>query len=131
RGREGDVPEGEEGSVEGRARGSRRADVRAQAGAAEGALKAGLSVYFLALAADYDGTLAHGGVVDRETQNALVRLKETGRRLILVTGRELEDLKSVCRELDMFDRVVVENGALLYDPADGTERLLGEPPPAL
>lgn len=88
-------------------------------------------MYFLALAADYDGTLAHGGVVDDATEQALYRFKETGRRLILVTGRELEDLKHVYRRLDVFDLVVAENGALLYDPADDSERLLAEPPPQI
>lgn len=88
-------------------------------------------MYFLALATDYDGTLAHGGVVDAATEQALHRFKETGRRLILVTGREFEDLKHVCRRLDVFDLVVAENGALLYDPADGSERLLAEPPPPI
>lgn len=88
-------------------------------------------MYFLALATDYDGTLAHGGVVSSETLAALRRLKETGRRLILVSGRELDDLQRVFRELDVFDRIVAENGALLYDPAARVERLLAEPPPPL
>lgn len=88
-------------------------------------------MYFLALATDYDGTLAHGGVVSAEAVAALHRLKETGRRLILVTGRELDDLRRVCRHVDVFDRVVAENGALLLDPATGAERLLAEPPPEL
>ena len=43
-------------------------------------------MYFLALATDYDGTLAHDGVVDPEALAALQRLKESGRHLILVTG---------------------------------------------
>ena len=45
-----------------------------------------------ALACDYDGTIAHHGRVDDETIAALSRLRETGRRLILVTGRELKDV---------------------------------------
>ena len=32
--------------------------------------------------------------------------------------------------LDLFDRVVVENGALLYTPATDEERALGAAPPA-
>jgi len=88
-------------------------------------------VYFLALATDYDGTLAHGGVVSEETLAALRRLKETGRRLILVTGRELDDLQRVFRDVALFDRVVAENGALLFDPATGSVRPLADPPPAL
>ena len=63
--------------------------------------------------------------------SGLGRLKETGRRVVLVTGRELDGLKSVCRDLAIFDRVVAENGAVLYNPADGSERLLAEPPPPI
>lgn len=47
---------------------------------------------YVALATDYDGTLAHHGVVDGPTLEALRRLKESGRRLVLVTGRELPEL---------------------------------------
>lgn len=85
---------------------------------------------YLALACDYDGTLATHGLVDSTTIAALERLRSTGRRLILVTGRQLEDLQSVFPHLDLFDRVVVENGALLYRPAAREEKLLGEAPPA-
>jgi hydroxymethylpyrimidine pyrophosphatase-like HAD family hydrolase len=87
-------------------------------------------VRFLALATDYDGTLARHGRVDGATLRALARLRATGRRLILVSGRELEDLRGVFDRLDLFDRAVLENGALLHRPADGSERLLGGPPPA-
>lgn len=88
-------------------------------------------MYFLALASDYDETLAHGGIVDASVREALARLKDSGRRLFLVTGRRLPDLESVFGDLSIFDRVVAENGALLFDPATREERLLGEPPPAL
>lgn len=85
--------------------------------------------YFRALATDYDGTIAHDGVLDRDTVAALERLKQSGRRLIMVTGRELPDLERVCPRLDLFDRVLAENGALLYVPATREERPLGPPPP--
>jgi HAD superfamily hydrolase (TIGR01484 family) len=84
---------------------------------------------YLALATDYDGTLAHHGKVDDATLDALGRLRESGRKLILVTGRELDELMEVFPRLDLFDRVVAENGALLYRPADRTEKVLGERPP--
>lgn len=80
------------------------------------------------LACDYDGTLAHDGKVDDETLAALKKLKETGRRLVLVTGRELESLEATCPALDVFDRVVAENGALLYTPSTRTEKVLAEAP---
>ena len=82
-------------------------------------------MHFLALAADYDGTIAHDSVVDDATVAALQRIKETGRRLVLVTGRELPDLKRVFPAIHMFDRVVAENGALIYE-----ERALVPPPSA-
>src|SRR5258705_11592479 len=86
------------------------------------------AVYFLALATDYDGTIAHHGVVDAPTIEALERFKQTGRRLILVTGRDLPDLKRVFAHLRLFDRVVAENGALLYDPVTEKERSVAPPP---
>jgi HAD superfamily hydrolase (TIGR01484 family) len=84
--------------------------------------------YFLALATDYDGTIAHDGVVDKPTLAALRKLKEAGRKLILVTGRELRDLQNSFCATDLFDRIVAENGALLYAPASKEERPLGPPP---
>lgn len=83
---------------------------------------------YLALATDYDGTLATNGVVDQETVGALRRLAATGRRLILVTGRQLNDLLRVFPEATIFDAVVAENGAVLYRPASRESRLLAPPP---
>lgn len=85
---------------------------------------------YLALATDYDGTLAHHGQVDEATVDALERLRASGRKVVLVTGRELDELHEVCPRLDLFDRVVAENGALLYRPDDRSETVLGEKPPA-
>jgi HAD superfamily hydrolase (TIGR01484 family) len=87
-------------------------------------------LYFLALATDYDGTIALHGRVDTETMEALRRFKETGRRLVLVTGRELPDVQKAFPELTIFDRVVAENGALIYNPSTLKERIIGAPPPA-
>src|SRR5947207_1133270 len=86
-------------------------------------------MYYLALACDYDGTLAKDGVVSSKTIDALERVGASGRKLILVTGRLLEDLQQVFPRLDLFTYVVAENGALLYHPASSTEQLLGEAPP--
>jgi HAD superfamily hydrolase (TIGR01484 family) len=85
---------------------------------------------YLALATDYDGTLATDGRVAPETLEALHRWKASGRSLILITGRRMDDFLKVFTLMDLFDLAVVENGAVLYHPTDGTETLLGEPPPA-
>jgi HAD superfamily hydrolase (TIGR01484 family) len=42
------------------------------------------------LATDYDGTIAKDERVAPEVVEALKRLKASGRKLILVTGRELD-----------------------------------------
>lgn len=83
---------------------------------------------YILLATDYDGTLAHDGVVDTATLSALDRLRASGRKLVLVTGRHLPDLTKVFPQLDLFDRVVVENGGVFYCPKSGKEKLLCEPP---
>ncbi|HYC56129.1 MAG TPA: HAD-IIB family hydrolase [Candidatus Binatia bacterium] len=85
---------------------------------------------YFALATDYDGTLALHGTVSKDTLAAMECLRATGRKLLLVTGRELDDLQRVYDRLDLFDRVVAENGALLYCPATRQEQPLCEPPPA-
>jgi HAD superfamily hydrolase (TIGR01484 family) len=85
---------------------------------------------YLVLATDYDGTLAKHGHVEEPVWAAIRRLRESGRRAVLVTGRELEDLQAICPHLDLFDRVVAENGALIHDPATQKQRVIAEPPTA-
>ncbi|MEB3336975.1 MAG: HAD family hydrolase [Leptolyngbyaceae bacterium] len=87
------------------------------------------SMRYLALATDYDGTLATEGQVDHATLAALERLRDSGRSLILVTGRQLDDLLQVFPDAARFDCVVAENGALLYWPGQREEEILGDRPP--
>ena len=87
-------------------------------------------MHYLALATDYDGTIAHHGRVDDATLAALQRARASGRKLLLVTGRELPSLHDTFAHVALFDLVVAENGALLYWPASGHERALCEPPSA-
>jgi HAD superfamily hydrolase (TIGR01484 family) len=86
--------------------------------------------YFV-LACDYDGTIAHDGEVNEATVTELERVRASGRKLILVSGRELEDLQRTFSHFDLFDCMVLENGALLYYPATRQEKILGERPPAI
>jgi hydroxymethylpyrimidine pyrophosphatase-like HAD family hydrolase len=79
------------------------------------------------LVCDYDGTIAHDGRVAPATVVALERVTASGRRLVLVTGRERSELAADLDRFDLFDRIVTENGAVLLDPAGGQERLLTEP----
>jgi HAD superfamily hydrolase (TIGR01484 family) len=84
---------------------------------------------YLALATDYDGTIAQHGDVTESTRAALVRWKEAGKKLILVTGRELPDLQKVCPFTNLFDCIVAENGAMLFWPGGVKKQLLAAAPP--
>jgi len=88
-----------------------------------------LSMSYDVLACDYDGTIAHHGHVDEGTFDALDRARLAGKKVVLVSGRELEDLVTVCPRLDIFDALVLENGAILVDPKTQSVRNLAEPPP--
>jgi len=85
---------------------------------------------YLALVTDYDGTIATKGRASAAALHAIARLRASGRRAILVTGRRLDDLLTVLPQLELFDYVVAENGAVLYAPGTREETLLGKPPPA-
>jgi HAD superfamily hydrolase (TIGR01484 family) len=84
---------------------------------------------YTALATDYDGTIAQHGDVTDSTHAALVRWKDAGRKLLMVTGREVPDLQKVCPFTKMFDCIVAENGALLYWPARNERKALIDRPP--
>jgi hypothetical protein len=58
---------------------------------------------YLVLATDYDNTLASEGRISGAARAALERLRASGRRAILVTGRRLDDLLRVCACGDLFD----------------------------
>src|SRR5690349_765417 len=83
------------------------------------------------LACDYDGTLATEGIVLKKVWTALNRVKKSGRKVMMVTGRQLPDLLALLPDAGVFDRIVAENGALIYNPETQQERLLASPPPAV
>jgi hydroxymethylpyrimidine pyrophosphatase-like HAD family hydrolase len=85
---------------------------------------------YLVLATDYDGTLASHGTVSADVIESLKLVCSSGRKLVLITGRHLPDLMSTFPQLDIFDLIVAENGALLYRPKTKEEKLLGNPPDA-
>ena len=81
------------------------------------------------LACDYDGTIAADGRVTDATARALTLARESGRKLVLVTGRILPDLQRTYPECEgMFDAIVAENGAVLYRPRTRELKFLGVPP---
>ena len=87
-------------------------------------------LHFRGIACDYDRTLANEGRVDPETLDALRRGRASGHKMVLITGRPLDDLRTLFPDLPVFDMVVAENGAVLLDPASGLEQSLCTSPPA-
>ena len=81
------------------------------------------------LATDYDDTLATDGGIAPEVVDGLRRLRAAGKRAVLVTGRQLDDLLRVCPEISLFERAVAENGAVVFRPATAETVLLADPPP--
>lgn len=85
---------------------------------------------YTALATDYDGTIAEGGIVPDEVIAACERFRAAGGRAILNTGRHLDDLRRVFPAFAVFDLAILENGAVLYDPGRDESTALAQPPPA-
>jgi hypothetical protein len=76
--------------------------------------------YYRAVAVDYDGTLTEGTRPDDDVLDAVEELRAQGVRVVLCTGRVLEDLRALLPDVDMrFDGIVAENGAVALTPATG------------
>jgi HAD superfamily hydrolase (TIGR01484 family) len=82
---------------------------------------------YLVLVSDYDGTIASNARPDEAALSAIERLRMSGRRIVLVTGRRLDDLLTAGPRVLLFDYIVAENGAVLYDPRTRKETLLAKP----
>lgn len=54
---------------------------------------------------------------------------ESGRKLVLITGRLLDDMLGVFPRHDLFEWIVAENGALLYSPGTRESLLIADPVP--
>ena len=83
---------------------------------------------YLALATDGDGTLIRSGHMSRNTLAALRRWKQAGGKLILVTGETVSQLADF-PHLELVDRIVAENGALIVGQHGTIKRKFGKPPP--
>lgn len=86
-----------------------------------------MSGWFKAIAVDFDGTLAEGDrPPDDDVLAAVGESRRAGRRVVLVTGRILEELRAVFPAVDdWFDAIVAENGAVLA--VEGSARILAAP----
>lgn len=79
------------------------------------------------LALDYDGTIARDDRLDPSVRDAIADARRRGIAVMLVTGRNLVDLRRVAGDLHFVDGVVAENGALLHFPDSGVTTPLSPP----
>jgi hydroxymethylpyrimidine pyrophosphatase-like HAD family hydrolase len=86
-------------------------------------------VRYVVLAAGFDGTLARDGRCDERSLGVLRALAASGRKLVLVTSRELRDLLDIFPEARLFDYLVVENGAVVHRPSTRESAILAHAPP--
>jgi len=80
-----------------------------------------------AIACDYDRTLTDESLVLSENAvTSLKSAKDDGIKVFLASGRRLPFLVDVNERRGFADVIIAENGAVIYDPADGAKILLGE-----
>jgi hydroxymethylpyrimidine pyrophosphatase-like HAD family hydrolase len=82
-----------------------------------------------AVALDYDGTIAADGILSPAVRDAIGEIRRRGVAVLLVTGRRISDLRRVAGDLNCFDVIVGENGAVLEFPASGRHMVLSHPAP--
>lgn len=71
------------------------------------------------LATDYDRTIANEYTrkVPENVHKALLKVKEAGFLIVIVTARGVDDLLRLYSEIKEFDLIVAENGTVLYFPS--------------
>lgn len=80
------------------------------------------------LALDYDGTIATDGLLHADVRSAIGDVRARGVVVVLATGRILSELRVLVGDIDAFDAVVAENGAVLALPRSGRTIVLSAPP---
>ena len=81
------------------------------------------------LATDYDGTIATRSRIPSDVEKALLEAKQAGLLIAIVTGRGFDDLFRVCPQINIFDLIVAENGAIIYFPSQDKIQYLADKPP--
>lgn len=71
------------------------------------------------IALDYDGTIARDDGLDVSVRQAIAAARMRGVVVLLVTGRILDELQRVARDLHFVDGVIAENGAVMHFPESG------------
>ncbi|MCB0669350.1 MAG: HAD hydrolase family protein [Saprospiraceae bacterium] len=75
-------------------------------------------MYFKIVALDLDGTIAMHDRIASGTWKILKEIKKSGRAILIVTGRRLDDIQQLGPLEDLCEAIIAENGAAIYIPSN-------------
>ena len=68
------------------------------------------------IAIDLDGTMLNSyGIVTEKTKKAILKAKEQGIEVIIASGRPIDSIKTIAKEIESENYFISGNGAILYD----------------
>lgn len=68
------------------------------------------------IAIDLDGTMLNSyGVVTEKTKKAILNAKEQGIEVIIASGRPIDSIKTIAKDIESENYFISGNGAILYD----------------
>ncbi len=77
------------------------------------------------IAVDLDGTLLNSyGEVEQYTKEVINKVREKGVKFIIASGRPIESIKTIAKEINSDEFMIAGNGALIYD--DKKEEIIYE-----
>ena len=68
------------------------------------------------VAVDLDGTMLNSyGIVTENTKNVIKKVIERGTEVIIASGRPIDSIKTIAKEIGSNNYFIAGNGALIYD----------------
>ena len=68
------------------------------------------------VAIDLDGTMLNSyGIVTENTKNTIKKIEEQGIEVIIASGRPIDSIKEIAREIESKNYFIAGNGAIIYD----------------
>ena len=68
------------------------------------------------VAIDLDGTMLNSyGVVSEETKNTIKEIEKQGVEVIIASGRPIDSIKQIAKEIESKNYFIAGNGAIIYD----------------
>ena len=65
---------------------------------------------------DLDGTMLNSyGIVTENTKNTIKKIEEQGIEVIIASGRPIDSIKEIAREIESKNYFIAGNGAIIYD----------------